>query len=124
MLTQVSLVLNEKPPGSVFSTTKMIPPDVTNIYSQPAMQFHLISHVEVLRRLAEKYLRGAQKRYKSDDDKKVHFEPRYVPHGYVFVDRAFLTSSAAERLGAEAYANRLPQGHGTYRLLCLCHEDL
>lgn len=55
-----------------------------------------------------------RKRYKSNDDNRVRFDPKYAPGDYVFVDRHSLTTSAVECLAAEGYAKVMPKMDGLY----------
>lgn len=66
----------------------------------------------------------AQKRYKSDLDKKVRFKQTYVPGDYVFADWPFLTTSTAKSLGAERYSKLIPKMLGPYHELSVEPECL
>lgn len=72
----------------------------------------------LVRWLAEKYLRVAVKRCRSNHDKKVRSKPTYAPADYVLVDRLSLTTSAAEHLAADVYSKNAKR-HGLYRVLSM-----
>lgn len=68
------------------------------------MQTRLINRTAILRRLADIYVKVAQKPYKSGHDKNVYFEPTYVSDDYVFDNRPSPTTPAVELLAAEVYS--------------------
>lgn len=116
-MTSFSEVLIGHASGSAPISATTMPLCVNNNDTQLAMRIHLINHAARLRRLADNQLKIAQKRYKSDDDRKVRIVPTYAANYYVFVGRSLLTTSATKHLAAEGYSKLIPRKHIPYRVL-------
>lgn len=59
----------------------------------------------------------AQKREKSNHEKKVCFDQTCAPGDYVLLSRQSLITFIAKRLVAECCSNLMPKRHGAYRVL-------
>lgn len=101
-----------------------MPPDVDLIDVLLVIQMRLTNYTTILRRLADKHLKVAQKLYKSDHNMIVRFERPNAPGDYVFVDGKPLTTSAAERLAAEWCSKLMQNRHDPYCVLSVSSEYL
>lgn len=107
--TAFSLLLGRHLSSPAPPAPKLMPPHVNNIEFQLDMQFRLINRYELLRRLADKNLRVVYKRYRQENDKKVHFEAAYPPGDKVSVKSPSLTTPAIECLAAGVYSKLMPK---------------
>lgn len=74
----------------------------------------LLRSATLLQHLGNTNVRWAQGTYKANPHRCIRFEPAFSPVHSVFIERLPLTTSAAEHLAVEGYANLLLRRLGRY----------